>query len=107
MKNLLYIAVLSAIPLHAIEIHKEIQHGTQKEDITITIPLGDEKLYGFQEILKELNDNPGTIESQQQPPTTCRERIFQNRAPLIAACATLGSATIAGTIALIVHFTAA
>jgi len=99
MKNLLYIAVLSAIPLLAIEIHKE--------DITITIPLGDEKLYDFQEILKELNDNPGTIESQQQPPRTCRERIFQNRTPLIAACATLGSATIAGTIALIVHFTAA
>ena len=52
MKNLLYIAVLSATPLYAIEIHKEIQHGSQKEDITITIPVGDEKLYSFEEILK-------------------------------------------------------
>ena len=104
MKNYLILLCLISC-LHALEVRKEIHHGSQSEDITVNIPPGDEKLYNFHEILKEFQDNPTTVESQQQP-KNCRERIFQNRTAIIAACATLGSATIAGSIALIVHFTA-
>ena len=78
------------------------------EDITINIPAGDERFFNLPEILKEFDDNyviPITsIESQR--PKNCKERCFQNRTVIIAACATLASSTIAGTVALIVHFTA-
>lgn len=75
------------------------------QDITITIPEDDKKL-DFHEMLKELDSHLADPEAAQFPPKNCRQRIFQNRTALIAGCATLGSATIAGTIALIVHFTA-
>jgi hypothetical protein len=91
----------SESPSPRIEVHKT-------EDIMINIPIGDEKLFNLPEILKELEDNHSfnQVESQIPRPKNCKERCIQNRTVIIAACATLASSTIAGTVALIVHFTA-
>ena len=56
----------------------------------------------FHQMLGELDSQ---LPELVTPPTSLRQRIFQNRTALIAGCATLGSAAIAGTVALIVHFT--
>ncbi|HVW99270.1 MAG TPA: hypothetical protein VHA52_02350 [Candidatus Babeliaceae bacterium] len=74
------------------------------EDLSVTLPTkGDEKI-DFHDMLREIDSQLPDPESQQ-PPKTCRQRIFQNRTALIAAAGTISSGIIAGTVALIVHFT--
>jgi hypothetical protein len=88
-----------AAPHPEIKIHKE-------QDIFIQV--GDEHLYNLKEIIAELEEHPNIIEEQpiEQPPLTCRQRLAKNRNALIIAGVSLGSATISGAVALIVHFTA-
>lgn len=109
----IYITISITIFTFGVEKSSITIHKT--EDITVTIPDGDDKL-DFHKMLQEIDlyhrdlENPTPPSTPITPspiPKTFRERIFTNRTALIAATGTITSGIIAGTVALIVHFTKA
>jgi hypothetical protein len=88
------------IPLFILPI--EIHHHST-DDVIIMDDHLDQKVT-FAEMMKE-SYNIADIESSRPRPLTLRQRCSNNKVPLIAAGATITSALIAGSVALIVHFT--